>query len=157
MKAGDIPNKYWIAADDAYICTENIITPIPGKSTQLSEAEDGFNYFQSSHRMHIEQAFGIMMARWGILWKPLCFSLARNVRVIQLAMVLHNFCVENQDTRSDDLMSESEFAQVQAYLQVQLNGNNGRRGRIRSSTTSHLRDSLLHIVEEQGVRRLHSY
>jgi len=71
LRNGLLPNGYWIAADDAYVSDETIITPLPISQSATGTHGDAFNFYQSSLRMHIEQAFGIMMARWGILWRPL--------------------------------------------------------------------------------------
>jgi hypothetical protein len=35
--------------------------------------------------------------RWGILWRPLQFSLARNIKVIDAALRLHNFIVSRRE------------------------------------------------------------
>jgi DDE superfamily endonuclease len=60
---------YWVAADEAYVCSERLITPWPGRN--LSRSEDAFNYWQFSARIHIEQAFGMLLGRWGLLLRPL--------------------------------------------------------------------------------------
>lgn len=76
-----------IAADYAHFCDETKITPMPSASAEPDSVCDVFNYYQSSHRMYIEQAFGIMIARWGILWSPLRYSLLINAKEVQLSTV----------------------------------------------------------------------
>ena len=93
LRAGDLPEAYWIAADKAYICDNCIVTPVPVSQALPGSDEDAFNFYHSSLRMHIEQAFGLLLARWGVLWKPLSFNLTQNVRIARLAMVLHNYCI----------------------------------------------------------------
>ena len=44
--------------------------------------------------------------RWGILWRPLQFRLARNIKVIDAAVRLHNFIVSR---REDDENLSVEF------------------------------------------------
>lgn len=90
--------------------TDKIITPFGTSNARLGSDEDGFHYFQSSHSMHIEQAFGTMKARWGILWKPLRYSLVNNV-----AMCLYNLCVDNADHSAQDLRSEEDYSTIQSY------------------------------------------
>jgi hypothetical protein len=71
-----LPSGYWVAADDAYICGERIITPWPGRN--LSKGKDAFNYWQSSARIHIEQAFGMLVTRAEEYFGDLCgFQLGR--------------------------------------------------------------------------------
>ena len=51
--------------DDAYSCSEQMVTPYPGK--RLSIDKDGFNFHQSKIHITVECAFGMMHARWGVL------------------------------------------------------------------------------------------
>ena len=49
-----VPFGYWIAADDAYACTEQVITPVSGSHSRDS-VEDAFNFWHSSaQRINIE-------------------------------------------------------------------------------------------------------
>lgn len=89
IACGGLPKGYWIAADDAYGCSEQVINPF-GRST-ASKYLDSFNFFHSSHRIHVEPAFGMITSRWGILGKPLSFEMRVNTAVVPAAMLLHNF------------------------------------------------------------------
>ena len=99
LKTQAMPLGFWIAADDAYKCSNYGVTPF--SSTLNGAYEEGFNFYQSSLRMHIEQAFGILKRRWGILWKPLGFSIEANRRIVCAAMLLHNFCIHNKPMPSE--------------------------------------------------------
>ena len=66
LEAGKLPKGFWIASDEAYRVSDYIIIPFSRSTASLYQ--DGFNFFQSSHRLHVEQAFGILNNRWGILW-----------------------------------------------------------------------------------------
>lgn len=70
---GSLPDGYWVAADDAYVAGRRVLTPWPGRN--LPWERDSFNYYQSSARIFVEQTFGQLVGRWGILWKPILFSL----------------------------------------------------------------------------------
>lgn len=49
-----VPKHYWIAGDDAYSCTEKLITPYAGRQERNS-LQDNFNYLHSSgQRIYIE-------------------------------------------------------------------------------------------------------
>ena len=93
INAGNLPRGFWIAADEAYRCTNYIIIPFSRPSASLYQ--DGYNFFQSSHRLHVEQAFGILKNRWGILWRPLKHDMENAVKITPAAMKLHNFCIDN--------------------------------------------------------------
>ena len=55
---------FWVAGDEAYVCTEHIVTPFP--VSMLSTDRDNFNLCLSSLRIYIEQAFGLLLPRWRI-------------------------------------------------------------------------------------------
>ncbi|MGH7974447.1 MAG: transposase family protein [bacterium] len=86
-----LPGNFWIAGDDAYVCSEYLLTPFPGRN--LGRKKDVFNYFQSNCRIHVEQAFGILVRRWGILWRKLECAMSRWKEIIVCCMKLHNICM----------------------------------------------------------------
>jgi hypothetical protein len=86
-----LPANHWIAGDDAYGCSNSLLTPYPGRG--LSPPQDTFNYHLSLQRCSIECAFGILVARWGILWRPLSVPLHRVHLVVLTCMKLHNICI----------------------------------------------------------------
>ena len=53
-----------------------------------------FNNVLSSQRITIERAFGILVRRWGILWRPISFSLCRVAKIARVCAILHNICVD---------------------------------------------------------------
>lgn len=60
----------------------------------MSAEKDTFNYYLSLNRQVIERAFGILVARWGILWRPLRFNQEKNSLLVRVLCRLHNICVE---------------------------------------------------------------
>ena len=68
LKESHMKERYLIAGDSAYVSTPGLLTPWP-KSALRGEDEvyaDRFNFYQSSHRVHVEQAFGIFVQRWDL-------------------------------------------------------------------------------------------
>lgn len=151
-----VPEPYWIAGDDAYGCTEKLLTPYPG-SHDFQSVKDTFNFYHSGcNRIFIECAFGILVRRWGILWKPLEMSLDNNARIIMVCMLLHNFCTRRGF--SEDVMSVSSqetdaagFAPVIHFQdQLHLDPQQGRR---RDLERSKKRQILALLLHESGRRR----
>jgi hypothetical protein len=66
LEEAGLPHGFRIAGDDAYVGSSYMMTPYPGHG--IGQEKDTFNFFQSSSRIHVEQAFGILVRRWGILW-----------------------------------------------------------------------------------------
>jgi DDE superfamily endonuclease len=77
---GDNMHGFWNAGDAAYDCQNGVSTP--WAKVQLQHETEGiwrdsFNFFHSSLRMHAEQDFGMLVARFGILWRPVKFNVTR--------------------------------------------------------------------------------
>ena len=70
---------FWVSADDAYTYLNRLLTSLLGKA--LSIVKDCFNYRQSIARIHNERSFGILVGRWGMFWRPLKCTVAKNAVV----------------------------------------------------------------------------
>ncbi len=115
-----LPDGCFIEADEAYTCISQILKPHSGRN--LSPAKDAFNFCLSSARMFIEQSFGLLVARWSILWRPLRTSLTVSSLVVVVCMNLHNFIVDSCDGRavSSIYFAENVPGSATVYLQDQL-------------------------------------
>ena len=102
---------YYLIGDSAYSIRSFLITPFD--DAMHGTAEDNFNYFHSSSRISIECTFGEIDMRWGILWRPLAFSMKHNTQVIDACLRLHNFIVdfreENQELTAMQLLEKEVF------------------------------------------------
>ena len=94
LKAGLLHYAFWIAGDEAYICTEYLIKPFP--ASKATYWQDSFNIWHSSLRMHSEQAFGMLMAKWRML-RDLSFTVETNIHIVLIAMKLHNFVIDEEE------------------------------------------------------------
>ena len=59
-----------MVGDNAYICSETLLTPSSGVEKE-DPAKDAFNFYLSQLRIRIEQTFGLMTQKWRILRQPL--------------------------------------------------------------------------------------
>lgn len=84
---------YYVHGDLAYGCTRYIICPYKG--TNLSKSQDAFNFYHSQLRINIECAFGMLVRRFGILWRPMEFALERCAMIVNACMKLHNLLVDD--------------------------------------------------------------
>lgn len=100
---------FYFIGDSAYSLKSFLVTPYD--NTLHATAEDNFNFFHSSSRISVECAFGEIDLCWGILWRPLSFSLKHNMEVIDACMRLHNFIVDFREEQRYglDTMEHSVF------------------------------------------------
>jgi DDE superfamily endonuclease len=96
---------YWLAGDAAYICTNYLLTPFTKSyimDPHLGQRRNSFNFFQSSLRIHAEQSFGIVIARFGILWRPLKFQLPTVPHILSACMRILNWRIDTQVGSTSD-------------------------------------------------------
>lgn len=159
LDAGNLKPEFWIAGDEAYVCTESLITPFP--ASQASDWEDAFNFWHSSLRMHVEQSFGMLVAKWRILLQ-LNFDVDVNTRVICLAMKLHNFCIENSADSSYKSIARSEMISLvgdaeEWYEDAKDDAQEAYEGAASGSTghtsVSRKRGKMVEIVKQKMLMR----
>lgn len=86
---------YFFVRDAAFPLRHNLMRPYPG--VLLSQDRQLFNMRLSRARRTIENAFGIMTARWRILLGPLHMSPRSAETVVKAILVLHNFLRVNEE------------------------------------------------------------
>lgn len=81
---------YVFVADEAFPLKPYIMRPYPGLY-KLSDRERIFNYRLSRARMCIENAFGILSARWRILLTTINVNAENVDKIVKACVCLHNF------------------------------------------------------------------
>ena len=82
---GELPEPFFLSGDSALSLSNSMITPSDDSS------HDDCNCHQSSNRMPIECAFGLLIRRWGELRRPLAVKFERRACLISALIRLHNF------------------------------------------------------------------
>jgi hypothetical protein len=62
----ELPDGYFAVGDNAYTLSITLLIPYSGKDEQ-NASKDAFNFFLSQLRIHIEQAFGLLVSKWRFL------------------------------------------------------------------------------------------
>jgi hypothetical protein len=151
LRDGKLPAGRFINGDDAYACSEQVVTPYPGKNQ--SADRDGFNFWQSRVRIEIECAFGLLHARWGVLWRPIQLSTDKVPMMMMVLVKLHNMCIDDQGShrfnRSDaQFGSESQGRVYSTYVDA-TSVSGSRRDLQRSS----VREALRIALDNNNMRR----
>ena len=66
------------------------------QSSELNDDKSAFNYFFSKLRNHVEQVFGMLVAKWPIFEAPLRYRVRKSISIVYITMRLHKFCVDNR-------------------------------------------------------------
>ena len=83
---------FYLIGNSAYALRSFLITPYG--NVMHGTVEDDFNFFHSPSRIFIKCTFGKVGMSWGILWKPLGFTMRNKIHVIDACLGLHNFIVD---------------------------------------------------------------
>ena len=91
-------SPYCLVGDAAYPCRPWMLAPFKGHKDGLSREEYHWNFVQSSTRMCVERAFGMLKGRWQILLKRIDVHLKNVPDLVTTCLVLHNMCIVFGDT-----------------------------------------------------------
>jgi hypothetical protein len=111
---GGLPDWASVAADNAYgngSACGRVLTLFPGA---LSNSQEAFNYYQSSLRILVEQVFGVIVGRWGILWSSMRCTLKKATRVVVVVCKLHIFVICERPAREGPQSAANEFSTTPA-------------------------------------------
>ena len=105
IEQGDLEEPFFLNGDSAFNISPSMVTPTGG-------ADDDFDFYQSSNRMPAECAFGILIRRFPVLWRPLQMAFEKRSAFIGACIRMHNFCIDMKlaDEFSDGAM-EGEVRQ----------------------------------------------
>lgn len=101
-----------VVADDAFALRTNVMKPFPGRS--LNAAQRIYNYRLSRARRVVENAFGILSARFRVLLNAINLDANKTTRITLACCALHNFLIEKTPAYAgggmpDRYTSEGEF------------------------------------------------
>lgn len=99
---------YKLIGDAAYPVRPWMYCPFKGQKDGLSRCRANWNFIQSSTRMCVERAFGILKGRWRIIMKRCDIPLRMVPDVVCTCIVLHNLCITMKDAFDKTWIDEAE-------------------------------------------------
>lgn len=90
------PVPFVVVADDAFAMRTNVMKPFPGR--MLSVIQRVHNYRLSRARRVVENAFGILAARFRIFRSPIHLDASKTRRVTLACCALHNFLISKSSS-----------------------------------------------------------
>ena len=157
---GDLPEPFFLSDDAAFSLSNSMITP-----SGLPQHDD-YDYHQSSNGMPVECAFGILVRRWGLLWRPLEVKFENRAQLLGALIRLNNFCIDEAVTVDVNINSAMSEIQPGRWAQTPRFDDDGRpfdfldidrgnvpRARDRRQARCSRRDELVRIVAESTLQR----
>jgi hypothetical protein len=106
QKINSLPVGKYVIGNNAYVCTENLLTPFSGQQ-RLQPAKDSYNYYLSQSRIRIKMTFGQFKNKWGLFKRSLQIRLKNVGAVFMCATRLHNFCINEEKDKAVDLADDN--------------------------------------------------
>lgn len=88
---------YVIVGDEAFPLKPNLMRPYPGRESNHNHRKRTYNYRLSRARRVVENAFGILAARWRFLYSPVDAQPERLTVLVNASCVLHNLLCSLSD------------------------------------------------------------
>jgi hypothetical protein len=152
----NLPLGRYVIGDNAYVCSEHILTPFAGiERTDLRK--DAYNFYVSQLRIRVEMAFGMMANRWQILKRPVSVSPLVYGKLILCIGILHNYCLNNEQASGPAAMAGPILGGDQS---LDDDRNEATEAFMASDVTvldvpgnSIMRDFLVDRIADAGLRR----
>ena len=163
IEEGKLPRWAHVLLDAAFACTEQELTPWPTPRAGLSADKDAFNWMLSAQRQAVERTFGLLYARWGILWRPLRIKFDNLSLLLHTLCRLHNFCMTDRHVASlttiEDIAHEEDHrwrrGDGSGHMQLLLlQGQIPRLGQgARTDRESNRRTEITQVLARNGIKR----
>lgn len=150
-----LPTQYFLIGDEAFPVGDQLLGPWGGRGREhgLGDDKDAFNFYLSASRVHVERAFGMLVRRWGILWRRFEFDYFRWPLVACVCAKLHNCCM-------DDLVESAgnhhgDVTRGKASPLVVLNDDAANEEELNQEThgSSTHRLRITNYIRENDIRR----
>lgn len=103
LEEGGMEMPYIFVGDEAFPLLPNLMRPYP--QSQLNNQKRIYNYRLSRARRVVEQAFGILAARWRVFHTAFGCNIDTVDKVIKAACVLHNYLSEDNEIQTENSMN----------------------------------------------------
>lgn len=118
LPGGQMHVLYVLVADDAFTLSPTLMKPYPGITDEESP-QRAYNYRLSRARRVVENAFGIVSARFRVLRKPMHVKIETASTIILACCYLHNL-IRVESTEKDHIDASIIAGKNLQYLHIHV-------------------------------------
>lgn len=105
LPSSELRTPYVLVADEAFPLTTAIMKPFPRRG--LAKHERVFNYRLSRARRVVENAFGILSAKFRVFRSPIALKVSTVRKIVLATTCLHNFLRKSTNERDENEFMDS--------------------------------------------------
>lgn len=160
LPGSEILLPHVFVADEAFPLRHTVMRPFPGsRKGLLAEDKRVFNYRLSRARRIIENSFGILVARWQILKKPIEAFPENANAIVGALIVLHNYLKKTDATEtaqaryvppcfvdyedSDGILQKGEWRNVVTNMSALSKKAKGKQSNNYDSASREIREGFM--------------
>jgi DDE superfamily endonuclease len=102
------PYSSYIIGDKAYPSLMTCVVPFK-QNGRLTRKQKSFNYYHAKARQVIERSFALLFGRWRRLKNLKMQCIEMTAFVVLAACVLHNICIDFDESNNDDVTVHREL------------------------------------------------
>lgn len=124
VKDTNFSSPFVLLGDEAFPMKSYLMRPFPGRGGRvpLDYVTRVYNYRHSRARRTVENAFGILSARWRLFLRPVIAETSHVEAFIRAAFVLHNY-LRTEDLRATVGEDPVRYAPASMYDREEASGN----------------------------------
>jgi len=95
--------------------------PFPYRQSRLNPRKENYNIRLCKARRVVENAFGILVQKWRIFFRPIAIKVETTILIVKTTCVLHNFLRAKQcDSQYCELQPPDQPSQQSAFTHMEI-------------------------------------
>lgn len=109
-----------LIGDEAFALKPYLMRPFPYRQSRLNPRKENYNIRLCKARRVVENAFGILVQKWRIFFRPIATEVETTILIVKTACVLHNFLRAKQcDNQYCELQPPDQPSQQSAFTHME--------------------------------------
>lgn len=109
-----------LIGDEAFVLKPYLMRPFPYRQSRHNPRKENYNIRLCKARRVVENAFGILVQKWRIFFRPIATKVETTILIVKTACVLHNFLRAKQcDNQYCELQPPDQPSQQSAVTHME--------------------------------------
>ncbi|KAJ8953490.1 hypothetical protein NQ318_023611 [Aromia moschata] len=111
------PCSHVLIGDEAFALKPYLMRPFPYRQSKIDTRKENYNMRLCKARRVVENAFGILVQKWRIFFRPIATKVETTILIIKTTCILHNFLrIKQSECENFDFSDPSDKPSQQSVL-----------------------------------------